>query len=246
VNVNNPDDLNDKEGPPPPKRSLRISINKTKIRNPADNLIDKEKSISPPKDTEELSEESRNEPNGNHPNLDQQILPILDNKTLHLESSSTDDLQTTEPITRTECSTPTPRTPVPNDHDYFEVSQTNSDITLADSSSQTNYSLTLTPNKRVRYNCSYCAKKFLRKRELTQHEERHTNAETRPFLCKFCAKGFKTKSDVRCHEKRHGKQVTRQYVCFICMTRFITKPDLKNHERTGGCIPDADSANVTP
>ncbi|XP_066126912.1 zinc finger protein 154-like [Saccopteryx bilineata] len=77
------------------------------------------------------------------------------------------------------------------------------------------------------YECSECAKSFIRKSNLHRHQQVHTGE--RPYGCSECGKSFFRNCDLRIHQTFHTGE--RPYECSECGKSFLRKFDLRIHQR---------------
>lgn len=77
--------------------------------------------------------------------------------------------------------------------------------------------------------CNICGKTFKAKQGLQFHMDSHSN-ELR-YECSFCQKRFRGAKTRRVHEMRHREaNEPNKYSCDICHKTFKTRQTLKNHE----------------
>ncbi|XP_062561046.1 zinc finger protein ZFP2-like [Armigeres subalbatus] len=74
--------------------------------------------------------------------------------------------------------------------------------------------------------CSSCAKAFVSKDELLNHQMCHTDA--RPFECEQCQKTFNRKSSLQFHQ-RQKHSMRPKHACLVCGRGFGQKVSLQNH-----------------
>ncbi|XP_069825418.1 zinc finger protein 585A-like isoform X2 [Dendropsophus ebraccatus] len=78
------------------------------------------------------------------------------------------------------------------------------------------------------YNCTQCAKSFLRCSDLVKHEKSHT--DERLYACTICGKNFRRHTSLLIHGRIHTGE--RPYQCTQCGKSFVQRQHLTTHLRT--------------
>lgn len=79
-----------------------------------------------------------------------------------------------------------------------------------------------------RFQCEFCAKRFVRLSQLETHRKTHTG--DRPFQCEVCARRFAQACMVTVHMRTHTG--AKPFQCAHCSKRFAQAANLKRHEET--------------
>lgn len=74
------------------------------------------------------------------------------------------------------------------------------------------------------HECEICKKRFVSKRDVSQHMNRHT--DDRPFKCSQCPKSYCDSSNLLEHTKIHSEPT---YACEFCGKKFKQLQSLKKH-----------------
>ncbi|EAT46812.1 AAEL001966-PA [Aedes aegypti] len=77
----------------------------------------------------------------------------------------------------------------------------------------------------MKFQCSFCPKRFTNGNEQKNHELTHTGIKN--FHCELCQKGFRTKSSLANHIALHNGN--RPFVCKSCGKAYVQKIQLKVH-----------------
>lgn len=80
------------------------------------------------------------------------------------------------------------------------------------------------------YECDYCSKKFLQKKNIEQHMRR-VHMRTHLFKCNECEKQFRSDSDLKLHSKQHNSD-SQKFQCDFCPMQLSTKKILNIHRKT--------------
>ena len=82
-------------------------------------------------------------------------------------------------------------------------------------------------NEGVYLNCKFCPKRFLSRRQLFEHENRHQ--DIRAYKCSQCDKAYFQRSRLLIHENIHSGE--KPYECGVCKKRFGNPSVMKTHSK---------------
>ena len=168
-----------------------------------DNITDMEKSEDFGKETETLSNSTKN-----FDNYDEQI--SQENRK-PFQTLSTDTFQTNvdEYVSM--------KTEAPEN---FSDTEVDSEKTENWSPADTTHHL----SDETKHECSICGKHIVHKENMKRHMQTHST--DRPHKCMVCSKSFKLKETLKQHMVTHAE---KSESCFICQKRFHRKSDLTTH-----------------
>lgn len=81
--------------------------------------------------------------------------------------------------------------------------------------------------RRFRFECDICYRKFITRKELQNHVDRHGN--DRKWICTYpsCINAYTTKASLHLHIKRcHSEKI---YQCKNCKNKYALRGDLSQH-----------------
>uniref|UniRef100_A0A8D0ES74 C2H2-type domain-containing protein n=1 Tax=Strix occidentalis caurina TaxID=311401 RepID=A0A8D0ES74_STROC len=83
-------------------------------------------------------------------------------------------------------------------------------------------------SRQQKYECEYCGKIFIGRRNLRRHQQVHTGEKR--FQCQDCGKRFRRKDHLQSHRRTHTKE--KPYFCTTCGKHFSFRSGLINHQHT--------------